>query len=194
MTCCVLFVLLVTLSLSLTGCLSYSHHDLAPVPQWPLSAPAADAKPSVYVRLNGEYLFNDRPRAGGIDVARWEKILVDSYTASGAVASVTTAKTQSDVYVYATLVNHEKGSMPLAYISGFTFGVIPTTFDNTLTLKTVYKDRDGKVLGQVEKSETVTTWIQLVLIFAMPFNASLDDTIKHLSQSSIEEALRRDLL
>ncbi|MCI8212200.1 hypothetical protein AUC61_21960 [Pseudomonas sp. S25] len=188
------FLLLVTACLSLTGCLSYSHHDLAQVKQWPLTAPAADAKPSVYVRLNGEYLLNDRPRAGGVDTARWEKILVDSYSASGAVASATAAKTQSDIYVSATLTNHEKGIMPLAFISGFTFTLIPATFDNTLTLKTVYKDRDGKVLGQVEKSETITTWIQLVLIFAAPFNASLDDTIKHLSQSSIEEAVRLKLL
>lgn len=187
-------LLLVTVCLSLTGCLSYSHHDLAQVQQWPLTAPAAEAKPSVYVRLNGEYLLNGSPRAGGVDVARWEKILVDSYAASGAVASATVTKAQSDVYVYATLTNHEKGSMPLAFISGFTFGIIPTTFDNKLTLKTVYKDRDGKVLGQVEKSETITTWIQLVLIFATPFNASLDDTIKDLSQSSIEEAVRLKLL
>jgi hypothetical protein len=187
-------LLLTAVCLSLTGCLSYTHHDLAQVQQWPLTAPAAEAKPSVYVRLNGEYLLNNRPRAGGVDTARWEKILVDSYTASGAVASATAAKAQSDVYVIATLTNHEKGSMPLAFISGFTFALIPTTFDNTLTLKTVYKDRDGKVLGQVEKSETITTWIQLVLIFATPFNASLDDTIKHLSQSSIEEAVRLKLL
>jgi hypothetical protein len=187
-------VLLASLCLSLTGCMTYSHHDLADVQKWPLETQAVAKKPSVYVRLNAQYLHNDRPGAGGVDVGRWEKILVDSYNGSGSVRSATSVKTQSDVYVDAVLTNNEKGSIALAIVSGATFGIIPATFDNVLTLQTVYKDHNGKVLGEVNKSETLTTWIQLLLIFAVPFNPSLDSTIEHLSQSSIEEAVRRDLL
>lgn len=72
--------------------------------------------------------------------------------------------------------------------------MIPTVAHNRLVLETVYKDRDGKVLGRIEKSETVTTWMQLLLVFALPFNQSAEGIIQHLTQSTLEEAVRQKLI
>jgi len=186
--------LLLLLCVVLPGCVSYSQHELAPVEAWPPVAKVEAAKPSVYVRFTAFHLFNGQQTNGGVNVSGWEKILVDNFNQSDRFKQVTTEKLDSDVYVYATLRNQEKGSMFGAIVTGATFFVIPGTFDNTFALETVYKDRDGKVLGRIEKSETVTTWMQLFLIVALPFQQSPDEIVKQLSQSSLEEAVKRKLI
>ncbi|WP_397452602.1 hypothetical protein [Pseudomonas sp. NA-150] len=186
--------LLMLVSASLTGCVSYSAHNLAPVQTWPPQAAAAEHKPTAYLRFTAEHEFNGTPMAGGVNVPAWEKLVLDSYKESNRLSSVTSQQVDSDVYVYASLKNSERGNRAAAFISGFTFLVIPVTFSNDLTLETVYKNRDGKVLGTVSKSETITTWMQLLLIVTLPFNESLDATIKHLSQSSLEEAIKQKLI
>ena len=179
----------------LGGCISYSHHDLAQVQQWPPVVPAiAHAKPRVYVSLVAEHQMNGVPEAGGIDQARWEKVLVDNYSDSGLFSQVTTQQVDSDVYVQARLINQEQGSYAMSFITGFTLFLVPSDFDNVLTLETVYKNGDGKVLGTVRKSETITTWMQTLLIVAVPFNKGFDPTIKQLVQSSLEEAQQRKLI
>lgn len=193
-----LAIVLLALSTALTGCVSYSRNELPPVEAWPpkVATPAASesAKQTAFVRFNAVYQFNGEQRAGGTNMSRYEKTLIDSYQQSQRFSRVTSQQLDSDVYAYATLKNNEQGSLVLAYLSGFTMMMIPVTFDNTLTLETVFKDRDGKELGKVVKSETVTTWMQLVLILALPFNASSDGIIQNLAQSSVEEAIKRKLI
>jgi hypothetical protein len=186
--------LLVLLVLTLPGCASYSQHNLAPVEAWPPTAAAETVKPNAYVRFTALHLFNGEQTNGGVDAAGWQKILLDNYSNSQRFQRVTTDKVDSDVYVYATLRNYEQGSQFSAILTGASLFLIPTAFQNTLTLETVYKDRDGKVLGRVEKSETITTWMQLFLVVALPFRQSDDEIIKHLSQSSLEEAVKQKLI
>ncbi|WP_277964234.1 hypothetical protein [Pseudomonas sp. RIT-To-2] len=187
--------LLLLLALTqLGGCLSYSHHDLPQVQNWPPAAPAAEHKPRVYVSLESEHQMNGAAAAGGIAPLRWQKALVDTYTDSGLFSQVTSQKVESDVYAQAHLLNSERGSMALAWITGFTLFLVPSRVENVLTLETVYKDRDGKVLGKVTRSESLTTWMQTLLIFAVPFNPGPDAIIKQLAQSSLQEALQRKLI
>ena len=61
-------------------------------------------------------------------------------------------------------------------------------------METTFKDGDGKVLGRIEKRETITTWMQLLLIVAVPFNESIDPILNQLTQSSLEEAARQKLI
>lgn len=187
----VLFLLAVT---QLSGCLSYSHHDLAPVQHWPLANDAAAAKPRVYVSLVADHQFNGAPAAGGVDPVHWQQALVDTYSASGLFNQVTTQKVECDVYAQSHLLNQEKGVMAMAYITGLTLFLVPSKADDVLTLETVFKDRDGKVLGTVTKSETVTTWMQTLFVFALPFNPRSDVIIKALAQSSLQEAVQRKLI
>lgn len=191
-----LIALLLALSTALTGCISYSQHQLPVVEAWP-PLPAADAAPAhktAYVRFNTLYEFNGQPRASNANLMRFEKTLVQSYEQSERFTRVTSEKVDSDVYAYVTLRNNEQGNVLAATLTGATLFIIPSTFDNTLTLETLYKDREGKLIGKVSKSETITTWMQLLLIFAVPFNDSGDAIIEHLSRSSVEEAIRRKLI
>jgi len=185
--------LLATALLALTGCASYSNHELPKVGQWPLAAPA-QAKPSAQLKVESRYLFNDQNRAGGFNQDNLEKLLVQQFKDSGRFSAVTTAKERSDVYVSLQVTNHERGSMASAVVTGITFFIIPGRFKNEFTMQAQFKDADGKVLGKVEKSETITTWMQLLLVFALPFNESPDNVLVQLTRSTLEEAARQKLI
>jgi len=185
--------ILATALLVLTGCASYSNHTLPEVGQWPLAAPA-EAKPTAQLQVESRYLFNDQNRAGGFNQENLEKLLVKEFKDSGRFSAVTTAKERSDVYVSVRMTNHERGSTVSAFVTGFTLFIVPGRFKNEFTMEAQFKDADGKVLGKVEKSESVTTWMQLLLIFAAPFNESADNVLVKLTRSTLEEAARQKLI
>lgn len=162
---------LVLAAVLLSGCASYSQHELPRVQAWPPTANAPMAKPTVFVRTTSMYQVNGGPAnaASGAPAASWDAAVTDSFRQSGRFARVSTDKVESDIYAEATLYNNEQFSMASAIITGVTLFIIPSTAKNTFTLETVFKDRDGKELGRVRKSESVRTWMQLLLIVAVPF-------------------------
>lgn len=183
-------------ALLLGGCVSYSTGDLAPVNTWPPKASAEAAKPSTYLRSTALYQVNDGPAvaAGGKPAQLWEKAISETYQQSGRFGQISTRKAESDLYAEATLTNHEQYVPALAFITGFTLFVIPSTAKNTFTLETVFKDKDGKELGRISKSESVRTWMQLVLIVGVPFQADTGEVVRALTRSTLDEAVQRKLL
>lgn len=186
-----LFTLVATLALQ--GCMTYSHNQLAPVEQWPLAAAKQD-KPSVYLKVQSEYRFNDNPGNNNLNVAQLEKLLSTQFMDSGRFSRVSTEQEESDVYVTVTLRNHEEGNVGLAVVTGATFFLIPGTYDNTLTLDMLFRDGQGQKLGRVQKQEELTTWMHLLFVFALPFNESADKLLTELTQSTLEEAAKKDLI
>lgn len=189
----ILTLLLTTLLLNLTGCATYSHDDLTPVTQWPPAATSGD-KPSLYMKVEGQHLFNGNPTGASLNQARLGDFVRKEYQGSEQFERVTLDQQASDIYASVQITNHERGSMASAFITGFTLFIIPGKYDNTLTMETVFKDGQGKVLGRVEKHETTTTWMQLLLIFALPFNESQDNVLTQLARSSLEDAVQQGLL
>lgn len=184
--------LLALLSLQLVGCVSYSKNQLADVRTWPLERSAE--KKSAYLKVQTDYLFNDAQGKGGFNVPRLEDLLIKEYKDSQVFDQVTTSRQEADVYVTVTVRNHEKGSLPLAFLSGATFMILPGTYDNEFTMETRFLDAQGNDLGRIVKRETTTTWMQLLLIFALPFSESADPTLSKLTRSTLEEAAQRKLI
>ncbi|MCP6695982.1 hypothetical protein [Pseudomonas donghuensis] len=180
----------------LTGCVSYSQHELAPVQSWPPQAQAQAEKPTAYVRTTAQYQVNrGQPNAtAGKPAEAWEQALVDTYKQSGRFARVSTEKVTADIYAESTLTNHEQYNVASAIITGATFFIIPSTARNTFTLDTVFKDKDGKELGRISKSESVRTWMHLVLIVGIPFQQDTSELVRQLTQSTLDEAVKRQLL
>jgi hypothetical protein len=180
----------------LTGCMSYSQHDLPAVQTWPPTANAPQQKPTAFVRTTALYQVNGGVgnTAAGKQAAAWDAAVADAFRQSGRFARVSTDKVDSDIYAEATLSNNEQYSIASAIITGATFFIIPSTSKNTLTLETVFKDKDGKELGRVRKSESVRTWMQLLLIVAIPFQADTRDVVQNLARSTLDEAVQRRLL
>lgn len=187
---------LVLAAVLLTGCVSYSQHELPPVQTWPPTANAPQHKPTAFVRTTAMNQVNSGAAvaSAGAPAAMWEKAVADAFRQSDRFARVSTDKVDSDIYAEATLYNNEQFSMASAIITGATFFIIPSTAKNTFTLDTVFKDKDGKELGRVRKSESVRTWMHLVLIVTIPFQADTREVVDALTRSTLEEAVQRKLL
>lgn len=187
---------LVLAAVLLSGCVSYSQHELPAVQTWPPTANAPAQKPTAYVRATALNQVNGGPAnaAPGKPAALWEKAVADSFRQSERFARVSTDKVDSDIYADATLYNNEQFSVASAIITGATFFIIPTTAKNVFTLETVFKDKDGKELGRVKKSESVRTWMHLVLIVGIPFQADGREVVDALTRSTLDEAVQRKLL
>ncbi|MFI8479529.1 hypothetical protein ACIGCM_03065 [Pseudomonas sp. NPDC078700] len=185
--------ILACLLLNLTGCISYSNHELASVEQWPPAAPAAH-KPSAFVKVYAQYLHNDVAKSGGVNQPGLEALILKEYQSSQRFASVTTAKQAADMYISVKVTNNERSNLFSAALTGFSLFIIPTRFTNQLTMETTFKDVNGNLLGRVKKSETITSWMQLLMIFALPFNESADNIFTQLSKSTLEQASKDKLI
>ena len=188
-----LTTLLACALLTLTGCISYSNHDLEPVKQWP-PANTLMHKQSAFIKVDTQVLFNGKNRVSNVNQAALDSLILQQYQGSERFSDVTLSKQTSDLYINVRISNNELGNMVSAFITGFTLFVIPGKYSNEITMETIFKDGSGKVLGRIEKRETITTWMQLLLIVAVPFNARLDDIIIQLTQSSLEEAVHQKLI
>jgi hypothetical protein len=63
-------------------------------------------------------------------------------------------------------------------------------------MRTTFKDADGNVLATIEKTETVSTWIELFLVFAMPgrFPTGVVKTVlSELTYATLIEARERNV-
>ncbi|MEE5101118.1 hypothetical protein V2J88_16780 [Pseudomonas alliivorans] len=188
------FMLLAVLfSLSLQGCMTYSNHELVQASQWP-PATSSKVKPAAYLKVQVEHALNEDRANSGTNIAALEKLLKEELQGSQRFSNVSIEREPSDLYVMATLRNHEEGSLGLAFLTGFTFFLIPNKVDNTLSLELTFRDGEGKKLGRVSKQEKLTTWMHLVLIFALPFNESSDKVIRDLARSALEDAAGRGLI
>ncbi|MNG14692.1 hypothetical protein D3C84_984660 [compost metagenome] len=58
----------------------------------------------------------------------------------------------------------------------------------------MFKDQEGNVLGKIVKQESTRTWLQILLIVGAPFNERGDVLLKHLTQSTLDEAVKRKLI
>jgi hypothetical protein len=119
-----------------------------------------------------------------------------AYTDSTLFSHVGVAKDSSDLV--AEIRIREEGSKTLAgisgFICGFTWGIIPGYANATFNMETVFKNSSGNEIGSINKHESVSFWMQLFLVFAMPFR----DEPKHvfrevyydLHRATLDQALK----
>lgn len=76
-------------------------------------------------------------------------------------------------------------------VSVWTMGVIPYHGTSQFVVMTTILDATGKVIGTFEKSETVEEWLQLFLIFVLPFQTPehvFERVVTDLNRATIVEA------
>jgi len=121
-----------------------------------------------------------------------------AYTESGLFSSVTTTGESADLIADINVV--EKGAEGLSWsgvISAITFTVIPGRVPQELSMKTVYRNREDKVVATVEEREELGFWVEFFLLFAMPFtdgpNAVMNEAQYDLHRLAIDEARRKGI-
>lgn len=176
----------VLLSVVLCGCLSYRHgrfEELEPLSNDDTTQPTK----SVAVLVSGEY----HTKAGEVSVVnvmpRWENAAVKALERCGYFSEVKVGQEEADVYADIHVAETESGSLALAFISGITLLVIPSTADYEIVLTATLRDRNGLVIGTAEKTEELTQWYQILFILALPFNSTEAGVITMLTEEALKE-------
>lgn len=113
---------------------------------------------------------------------------------SGYFKGTTTALQPSDLKLQIEGVDQGGGGgQALAFISGLTLTVLPAWAKDDFTITYTFKDKKDKVVKQYIRNVTYNTWIQLLLIFALPFKSPASEIpagFKTTTYSVLEEAAK----
>ena len=146
----------------LTGCAGVRSGETADLGAWPA---AKEQKPSLRYVVEGRMKMNDADSTAAPAVVKsWSDIVGKAYQESNLFSSVNEGFGDADITAEVKVTNDGLGSMALAFISGFTLGVIPATGEDRVITETIYRDRNGQVLATLTKEDGVRTWIQILLL------------------------------
>ncbi len=183
---------LLILSYLATGCILVRGDLLQPPAKWPLDTPSGPKSIALVVKPQIE---------SGTPPDRAEKIthLIEgqaqkAYTDSTLFTQVSVKTEPSDVT--ADIRTSEDSNKALGFVSGFicgyTMGIIPAYGKATVTMQTIFRDASGKEIGSINKSESVSLWMQVFLVAAMPFrndmNAVMREIYYDLNRVTLDEA------
>ncbi len=190
------------LVIAVGGCASFRDGERKPISSWPLHA--AEQKQSINLFVNGKIWINDKREPVQPDLlGAWRTVANEAFKESGLFSDVKLSSEDS-TDLRADIDIEQKGefSEVLAFVTGFTLGlssiVIPQKSSDTVIIMTTFKDREGHVLASTRQSETVNTWIQLFLVFVMPFRDGQDVTMtavySDLHRAALVEVHQKNLL
>jgi len=186
---------LLGLCVAASGCASFRSGNLAPISTWP-PAPTA-SKRAIVLAVSGRSIMNgDEEQVDVCDLATWREQAVRAYTDSELFSKVGTEPSRGALRVEVTVTDDESHSMLLWWISGLSAWIIPDYGSNEFTVETTLKDPNGRVLGQVRKSEKVNYWEQILMLFATPFacpSCVIEDTLYDLNRATLVEAREKKL-
>lgn len=188
------FVLLVLTQIF--GCAMFRGGELEDISkQWP---PKKEQTHSISVVVTGKAEFNGKPvDASPAMVNKWQDSVISTYKESGLFSDVSKGMASTDLRAEVSIKDQGKGSMAAAFLTGLTLYIIPSRAEDTFTVQTTFKNAEGKVLGTVEKRESVILWQQLFLIFGGPFTLSSNGATAVLSdivKASLLEAQEKNIL
>lgn len=191
----------VILFLGLTNCILFTGRNFKRVEVWPpnLLIPSSQMSEinihfSFFAKNNGvemkknEDSYIHEKRIGS---------LVSVYQECGIFKSVTATDTPKELNVLIELRSEADGSQLLAFLSGFSLGLIPSWTNGHATMKSTFTDKSGKILGAVEVSDTFHLWTHLILLPVMPFfwAPSVGENMNaDMAKKSIEEAVQKGII
>lgn len=191
--------LLILLMVWVSGCAAFRGGNLPEVPVWPLNSSVT--KKSVNLIVNAKAWINEKgipaDKVESTVLGTWRTQCLKAYEESGLFSDVRPSLDQeADLTIDIDIEKRTEFSEALAFLLGFTFAlsstVIPQREKNDFLITSVIKERDGHVTGSYKKSESVSTWIWLFWIFAMPFRDGPDtvmtQTLYDLNRATISEA------
>ena len=160
---------LALITLSMGGCASFTKDEVAPV-TLPSKASYAN-KPNVYVDFKfyqGEptnAAAAEVPQARDMLKPQLQKVLTDSGL-FGRVTLDEFQKQPGDYSLRLKVYNHPPGGgqLVLAFISGFTFTIIPALGTDKYTMKLESVDAQGQALSTGSNHDSINTWMGIWFI------------------------------
>lgn len=183
-------ILFLAVALLFSGCASFRSGNLPAITQWPPEN-AVKGK-SISVIVSGESSINGKEQeVNSLFIKNWSEQVTRAYQDSGLFTEVKPGLSDTDLKAEVRIIDRGEANLGLAFLTGLTLYLIPSSATDEITIKTSIKNKDGDTLGTFEKSETITMWQQLFLIFAMPGNFPLSvtkETLYDVNRATITEA------
>ncbi|KPA95546.1 MULTISPECIES: hypothetical protein [Pseudomonas] len=152
------------LALTLSGCASFTKDEVAPV-KMPSMA-AYSNKPNVFVKFD---FYQGEPKsASAVEVPQAREMLKPqlqkALTDSGLFGRVTLDEFQKqpgDYNLRLKVYNHPPGGgqLAMAFVSGFTFTLIPALATDQYTMSLEVLDPQGQALSNSSNHDAINTWI-----------------------------------
>jgi hypothetical protein len=123
-------------------------------------------------------------------IPKWRESILAECRGSGLFSSVADGG-DADRRIEVHVVDRGEASMPLAFICGFTFFIVPCEATGQVAFETVVKDRSGTTLGSYKKAESYSMWMEILLVFVMPFNypgTELKAIFQDLTRATLADA------
>jgi hypothetical protein len=186
---------LLALAVAGAGC-AVRGGELAETP-WPLDPPASKKSLSLALTAGPVILNEDPVDVPASMVGIWRKQVEETYVDSGLFASVLESGSPTDLRAEVRISDVGRWSRPLAIVSGLTLYLIPCSGVERFSMRTDFKNADGDLLVSVERSDSVTYWQQMFLVFALPFE--MPDTVtrgllRDLARATLEEAQAKGVM
>jgi len=176
----------------LSGCIMMRGHDLEPPPTWPLQTDSGGK--SIRIQI-AEEKMKENYATGDLNVS---KQAMKAYTDSGLFLRVSSGG-DADITAEVVLSGLEPRTNGfLRVLNGMTLTLIPDRIAYSPTMTTTFRDQQGTVIGTVKKSEDVSLWMELFLLFGMPFvdgpNAKIESVYYDLHRATISQAYAQGMI
>lgn len=167
------------------GCLVFPGGAVAPTSPWPPAPPAA--KKSIHLTVSwtrqGHITAGDTPFT--MDTPEnllewWGRNAKATYGDSELFSAIVADGDPSDLRAEGRMTETMEGNLALGLLNLLTLTVLPASRTDHFTLRTEFKDASGKLLGTIEKSDSLDVWFELFLVVAVPFRSSLDREVLEL--------------
>lgn len=159
-----------------SGCALFRAGELPPVTDWP-PQPSKVGDNSISLVVTGNLKFNGKDRdVSSAMIENWSERAEKEYRHSNLFSDVKIGLAETDIRANIHITDDGKGSMALAFLTGLTLYLLPSKASDRLTVETTFTNARGDVLGKLTKTETLTLWQQIVLIFVLPFKFPPSET------------------
>jgi hypothetical protein len=178
------------------GCASFRIGHLEPPAEWPPKS--ADAgKKSIALLVSGKLNINGKEQLMPTAVLhKWQKRIAIAYKDSGLFSEVRFGLVEADYKADVTILDRGEFIQAMALLSGLTLTLIPGKAYDEYVVQTTVRDREGKTVGVFEKTDGMSRWFQLFLIFAMPFSTPssvFDEVAYDIHRAIISKAHARGI-
>jgi hypothetical protein len=182
-------VIIVIVAFLSSGCASFRTGDLHHISHIP---PVNEEKgKSICIIVSNESTLNGKKQPDSLTSLRYLRDqAAKAYQDSGIFSEVITGNSDTDLKAEIEIKDSNRRRIGVTYLAGLTFFLLPTKGTDELIVKTTIKNKDGNTIAMYEKSETITTWVHLFLVIAMPFHAPgtvYEETLSDLNRSTIVE-------
>lgn len=189
---------IIVVILSGVGCIGVRGGELEEKREWPPAPDSGAKKPAIRLSVVGKATLNKKPVVlNPATPNAWLQLTRDTYLSSGLFSDVLAGGDAADLNADVEVLDAGSGSKFMWFMTGFTLGLIPSSGTDEFTWRTTFKDRSGVIRGVVEKRESSTMWMQLLLMFGLPFSSpgsAVKGAVVDLNRSTILDAAEKGYL